>query len=72
MAAFGRMKCGEQLSTGIMRYISDINQRRLVAIDEEMGLVMIFSMFNHDGEPNPLPIKKYARCHRKPEHLGAV
>lgn len=57
MAAFGRMKCGEQLSTGIMRYISDINQRRLVAIDEEMGLVMIFTMFNHDGEPDPLPIK---------------
>ncbi len=57
MAAFGRMKCGEQLSTGIMRYISDINQRRLVAIDEEMGLVMIFSMFNHDGEPDSLPIK---------------
>ena len=57
MAAFGRMKCGEQLSTGIMGYISDINQRRLVAVDEELGLVMIFSMFNHDGEPNPLPIK---------------
>ena len=57
MAMFGRMKCGEQLSTGIMGYITDINQRRLVAIDEEMGLVMIFSMWNHDGEPNPLPIK---------------
>ncbi len=57
MAAFGRMKCSPQLSTGIMRYISDINQRRLVAIDEELGLVMIYTMFNHDGEPNPLPIK---------------
>jgi hypothetical protein len=57
MAMFGRMKCGEQLSTGIMGYITDINQRRLVAIDEETSLVMIFSMWNHDGEPNPLPIK---------------
>ncbi len=57
MAQFGRMKCGEQLSTGVMGYITDINQRRPVAVDEEMGLVMIFSMFNHDGEPNPLPIK---------------
>lgn len=57
MAAFGRMKCGPQLSTGIMSYITDINQRRLFAVDEEMGLVMAFSMFNHDGEPNPLKIK---------------
>ena len=57
LAQFGRMKCGEQLSTGVMGYITDINQRRVAAVDEEMGLVMIFSMFNHDGEPNPLPIK---------------
>ena len=57
MAAFGRLKCGEQLSTGIMGYITRINQRRLAAVDEEMGLVMIYSMFNHDGEPNPLKIK---------------
>jgi hypothetical protein len=57
IAMFGRMKCGEQLSTGIMGYITDINQRRLFAVDEEMGLVMVYSMFNHDGEPNPLIIK---------------
>jgi hypothetical protein len=57
IAMFGRMKCGEQLSTGIMGYITDINQRRLFAVDEEMGLVMVYSMFNHDGEPNPLKIK---------------
>jgi hypothetical protein len=57
IAQFGRMKCGEQLSTGVMAYITKINQRRVAAVDEEMGLVMIFSMFNHDGEPNPLPIK---------------
>ena len=70
MAAFGRMKCGEQLSTGIMRYISDINQRRLVAIDEEMGLVMIFSMFNHDGEPDPLPIKNMPGVTESPNTWG--
>jgi hypothetical protein len=57
IAQFGRMKCGPQLSTGIMGYITDINQRRLFAVDEEMGLVMAYSMFNHDGEPNPLKIK---------------
>jgi hypothetical protein len=57
IAMFGRMKCGPQLSTGIMGYITDINQRRLFAVDEEMGLVMAYSMFNHDGDPNPLKIK---------------
>jgi uncharacterized protein YbcV (DUF1398 family) len=56
-AAFGRMKCGEQLDTGVMSYITKINQRRLFAVDEEMGLVMAYSMFNHDGEPDPLKIK---------------
>ncbi len=70
MAPFGRLKCGEQLSTGIMRYISDINQRRLVAIDEEMGLVMIFSMFNHDGEPNPLPVKNMPGVTESPNSWG--
>lgn len=70
MAAFGRMKCGPQLSTGIMRYISDINQRRLAAVDEEMGLVMIFSMFNHDGEPNPLPIKNVEGVTESPNEWG--
>ena len=70
MAAFGRMKCGEQLNTGIMRYISDINQRRLVAIDEEMGLVMIFTMFNHDGEPDPLPIKNVPGVTESPNSWG--
>jgi hypothetical protein len=57
MAAFGKMKCGAQLSTGIMGYITKMNQRRLFAIDEEMGLVMAYSMMHHDGEPNPLKIK---------------
>ncbi|KPK74319.1 MAG: hypothetical protein AMJ79_14495 [Phycisphaerae bacterium SM23_30] len=70
MAAFGRMKCGEQLSTGIMGYITDINQRRLFAVDEEMGLVMAFSMFNHDGEPNPMPIKNGPAITESPNEWG--
>ena len=70
MAAFGRMKCGEQLSTGVMRYITKINQRRLFAVDEEMGLVMAFSMFNHDGEPNPLPIKNVPGVTERPNEWG--
>ena len=57
MAAIMPMKCGEQLSTGNAGYITKMNQRRVAAVDEEMGLVMIFSMMNHDGEPNPLPVR---------------
>jgi len=57
MAAIVPMKCGEQLSTGNAGYITKMNQRRVAAVDEEMGLVMIFSMMNHDGEPNPYPVR---------------
>ena len=67
---FGRMKCGPQLSTGIMGYITDINQRRLFAVDEEMGLVMAYSMFNHDGEPNPLKIKGVPGVTESPNTWG--
>ena len=70
MADYGRMKCGEQLSTGIMGYITHINQRRLAAVDEEMGLVMIYSMFNHDGDPNPLKIKNVPGVTESPNDWG--
>ena len=69
-AQFGRMKCGPQLSTGVMGYITDINQRRLFAVDEEMGLVMAYSMFNHDGEPNPLKIKGVPGVTESPNNWG--
>jgi hypothetical protein len=70
IAMFGRMKCGPQLSTGIMGYITDINQRRLFAVDEEMGLVMAYSMFNHDGEPKPLKIKGVSGVTESPNNWG--
>jgi len=70
LAYFGRMKCGPQLTTGVMGYITDINQRRAVAVDEEMGLVMIYSMFNHDGEPNPLPITGVPGFTERPNEWG--
>jgi hypothetical protein len=49
-SVFRKMKSGEQLSTGVMSYITDINRRRLLAVDEEMGLVFAYSMFVHNGE----------------------
>lgn len=56
-SVFRKMKCGEQLSTGVMSYITDINRRRFVAVDEELGLVYVFSIFVHDGEPRIMRIK---------------
>jgi hypothetical protein len=50
-AVFEKMKCDEQLSTNVMSYITDIDGRRIFAVDEELGLVMAFSVFRHDGEP---------------------
>jgi hypothetical protein len=55
-SVFRKMKCGGQLSTGVMSYITDINRRRLLAVDEEMGLVFAFSIFVHDGEPKVMKI----------------
>ena len=56
-SVFRKMKCGEQLSTGVMSYITDINRRRLLAVDEEIGLVFAYSMFVHNGEPKVMEIK---------------
>ena len=55
-SVFAKMKCSDQLSTGVMSYISDINNRRFIAVDEEMGLVFAFSMFRHSGEPKVMKI----------------
>jgi hypothetical protein len=40
-----------------MSYITNINRRRFSALDEEMGLVFVFSIFVHDGEPRVMEIK---------------
>ncbi len=56
-AVFRRMTCSDQLSTNVMAYITDINQRRLLAVDEEMGLVFGYSMFVHSGEPAVMEIR---------------
>jgi hypothetical protein len=56
-STFRKMTCRAQLSTGVMSYITDINRRRLLAVDEEMGLVFGLSIFRHDGEPTIMKIR---------------
>jgi hypothetical protein len=55
-SVFRKMTCSDQLSTGVMSYITDINRRRLIAVDEENGLVFAYSIFVHDGEPKVMKI----------------
>jgi len=55
-SVYRKMKCSDQLSTGVMGYITDINRRRFIAVDEKMGLVFAFSIFVHNGEPKILKI----------------
>jgi hypothetical protein len=50
------MTCSDQLSTGVMSYIADINNRRVFAVDEEMGLVFAYSIFRHEGKPKVMKI----------------
>jgi hypothetical protein len=69
-SVFRKMKCGEQLSTGVMGYITDINRRRLMAADEKMGLVFAFSIFVHNGEPNVLKIKNVPGITERPNRWG--
>jgi hypothetical protein len=56
-SVFRKMTCAAQLSTNVMSYITDITDRRVLAMDEEMGLVFAFSIFRHDGEPKVMTIK---------------
>ena len=69
-SVFRKMKCGEQLSTGVMSYITDINRRRLVAVDEEMGLVFAYSIFVHDGEPKVMKIVGVPGITERPNKWG--
>jgi len=69
-SVFRRMKCGEQLSTGVMSYITDINRRRLIAADEEMGLVFAYSIFVHDGEPKVMKIVGVPGITERPNRYG--
>ena len=71
MAVFGKMKCGEQLSTGVLSYISDINDRRIFAVDEELGLVMAFSVFRHTGQPEIMKITGVPGVTERKSDFGA-
>jgi hypothetical protein len=69
-SVFRKMTCSDQLSTGVMSYITDINRRRILAIDEEMGLVFAFSIFVHNGEPRVMKITGVPGITERPNNYG--
>lgn len=69
-SVFRKMTCSDQLSTGVMSYITDINRRRFIAVDEELGLVFAYSMFVHDGEPKIMKIKGVPGITERPNNYG--
>jgi len=69
-SVFRKMTCSDQLSTGVMSYITDINRRRILAVDEELGLVFAFSIFVHDGEPKIMQITGVPGITERPNNYG--
>jgi hypothetical protein len=69
-SVFRKMTCSDQLSTGVMSYITDINRRRLLAVDEEMGLVFAYSIFVHDGTPKVMKITGVPGITKRPNQWG--
>jgi hypothetical protein len=48
--------CTAQMSSGTFEYITRIRPRRLLIVDEEMGLVFAFPMFRHRGDARTVKI----------------
>ena len=70
-SVFRKMKCRDQINTGVFANITDINRRRFVAVDETMGLVMAYSMFVHTGEPEVMKIKGVPGITERENKYGA-
>lgn len=68
---FARMGCSDQMDTGVWNSITDVDRRRILVIDEEMGMVFAFSQFVHDGEPEFMEITGVAGITEWPNEHGA-
>jgi hypothetical protein len=49
MAYIGTLSCSDQLDTHVMDFITRLWPRRLEIVDEDLGLVFAFPMFQHRG-----------------------
>jgi hypothetical protein len=64
------MTCSDQISSGIWSNITEINQKRLIAVDEEMGLVFAFSILAHNGKPKVMKIIGVPGVTERPNKYG--
>jgi hypothetical protein len=58
MAYIGTLSCSDQLDTHVMDFITRLWPRRHEIVDEELGLVFSFPMFQHRGGTGTLKIYK--------------
>jgi hypothetical protein len=56
MAYIGTLSCSDQLDTHVMDFITRLWPRRHEIVDEELGLVFSFPMFNHRGGSGTIKI----------------
>jgi hypothetical protein len=56
MAKIDALGCSDQMDCGILSYITMVQPRRLLIVDEELGLVYGFPMFVHRGDKRKLKI----------------
>ncbi len=57
MAYIGTLSCSDQFDTHVMDFITRLWPRRHEIVDEELGLVYSFPMFQHRGGTGSLPIR---------------
>jgi hypothetical protein len=53
--AFSTETCEQQISDGTFSYMKRIRPWRVVAVDEQKGLVSVFALFIHDGTRRNAP-----------------
>ena len=56
MEFFGSLNCNAQMDTHVMDYIGRLWPRRHEVVDEQMGLVFSFPMFQHPGMSAPVEV----------------
>jgi hypothetical protein len=66
------MGCRDAINTHILSYISKIQPRRLIVIDEEKGLVFSFPMFVHRGNVRTIKIVGVPGLDTVPMNFGPI
>ncbi len=58
----------EQLATGYFTYMDDIRDRRVVAVDEERGLVILAVVFDHSARKRSVEVRGVGEVELPPYH----